>query len=138
MIDIVDNILFKLRKFNINFWLFKTSTYSGPGTHPVAAQGWTVIVLPSSWSSPLSKNLYEESVSWVLDEIESIPARVIVNNFIYNENYYKLIFGKTQIGYVQRKIAKYILLNVKGIYLLEQKIYFENHFGKIRLLIAPF
>ena len=49
-----------------------------------------------------------------------------LNNFIYNENYYKLIFGKTQIGYVHRKIAKYILLNVKGIYLLEQKIYFEN------------
>ena len=49
-----------------------------------------------------------------------------LNNFIYNENYYKLIFGKTQIGYVHRKIAKYIILNVKGIYLLEQKIYFEN------------
>ena len=49
-----------------------------------------------------------------------------LNNFIYNENYYKLIFGKTQIGYVHRKIAKYILLNVKGIYLLEQKIYFES------------
>ena len=49
-----------------------------------------------------------------------------LNNFIYNENYYKLIFGKTQIGYVHRKIAKYILLNVKGIYLLEQKIYLEN------------
>ena len=49
-----------------------------------------------------------------------------LNNFIYNENYYKLIFGKIQIGYVHRKIAKYILLNVKGIYLLDQKIYFEN------------
>ena len=49
-----------------------------------------------------------------------------LNNFIYNENYYKLIFGEIQIGYVHRKIAKYILLNVKGIYLLEQKIYFEN------------
>ena len=49
-----------------------------------------------------------------------------LNNFIYNENYYKLIFGKTQIGYVHRKIAKYIILNVKGIYLLEQKIYLEN------------
>ena len=34
-----------------------------------------------------------------------------LNNFIYNENYYKLIFGKTQIGYVHRKIAKYLLLN---------------------------
>ena len=49
-----------------------------------------------------------------------------LNNFIYNENYYKLIFGKTQIGYVHRKIAKYILLNVNGINLLGQKIYFEN------------
>ena len=49
-----------------------------------------------------------------------------LNNFIYNENYYKLIFGKTQIGYVHRKIAKYIILNIKGIYLLEQKIYLEN------------
>ncbi len=49
-----------------------------------------------------------------------------LNNFIYNENYYKLIFGKIQIGYVHRKIAKYILLNVKGIYLLDKKIYFEN------------
>ena len=49
-----------------------------------------------------------------------------LNNFIYNENYYKLIFGKTQIGYIHRKIAKYIILNIKGIYLLEQKIYLEN------------
>ena len=49
-----------------------------------------------------------------------------LNNFIYNENYYKLIFDKTQIGYVHRQIAKYIILNVKGIYLLEQKIYLEN------------
>jgi len=49
-----------------------------------------------------------------------------LNNFIYNENYYKLIFGKTQIGYVHRKIAKYIILNIKDIYLLEQKIYLEN------------
>ncbi len=49
-----------------------------------------------------------------------------LNNFIYNENYYKLIFEKTQIGYVHRKIAKYIILNVKGIYLLEKKIYLEN------------
>ena len=49
-----------------------------------------------------------------------------LNNFIYNENYYKLIFGKTQIGYVHRKIAKYMILNVKGIYLLQQNIYLEN------------
>ncbi len=49
-----------------------------------------------------------------------------LNNFTYNENYYKLIFGKAKIGYVHRKIAKYILLNVKGMYLLDQKIYFEN------------
>ena len=49
-----------------------------------------------------------------------------LNNFIYNENYYKLIFGKTKIGYVHRKIAKYLILNVKGIYLLEQNIYLEN------------
>ena len=43
-----------------------------------------------------------------------------LNNFIYNENYYKLIFGKTKIGYIHREIAKYLILNVKGIYLLEQ------------------
>ena len=49
-----------------------------------------------------------------------------LNNFTYNENYYKLILGKTKIGYVHRKIAKYILLNVKGMYLLDQKIYFQN------------
>ena len=49
-----------------------------------------------------------------------------LNNFTYNENYYKLIFGKTKIGYVHRKIAKYILLNVKGMYLLDQKIYFQS------------
>ena len=49
-----------------------------------------------------------------------------LNNFIYNENYYKLIFGKTKIGYVHRKIAKFIILNVKGIYLLKQEIYLEN------------
>ncbi len=49
-----------------------------------------------------------------------------LNNFIYNENYYKLIFGKTKIGYIHRKIAKYLILNVKGIYLLKRKIYFED------------
>ena len=49
-----------------------------------------------------------------------------LNNFTYDENYYKLIFGKTKIGYVHRKIAKYILLNVKGMYLLDQKIYFQS------------
>ena len=49
-----------------------------------------------------------------------------LNNFIYNENYYKLIFGKTKIGYIHREIAKYLILNVKGIYLSKQKIYFEN------------
>ena len=49
-----------------------------------------------------------------------------LNNFVYNDNYYKLIFGKTKIGYVHRKIAKYLILNVKGIFLSEQNIYFEN------------
>ena len=49
-----------------------------------------------------------------------------LNNFIYDENYYKLIFGKTKIGYVHRKIAKYLILNVKGIFLSEQNIYLEN------------
>ena len=49
-----------------------------------------------------------------------------LNNFIYNENYYKLIFGKNKIGYVHRKIAKYLILNVKGIYLLDHNIYLEN------------
>ena len=48
-----------------------------------------------------------------------------LNNFVYNENYYKLIFGKTKIGYVHREIAKYLILNVEGIYLLGQKIYFD-------------
>ena len=46
-----------------------------------------------------------------------------LNNFVYNENYYKLIFGKTKIGYVHREIAKYLILYVKGIYLLEKKLY---------------
>ena len=49
-----------------------------------------------------------------------------LNNFIYDENYYKLIFDKKKIGYVHRKIAKHIILNVQGIYLLGQKIYIEN------------
>ena len=49
-----------------------------------------------------------------------------LNNFIYDENYYKLIFGKTKIGYVHRIIAKYLILNVKGIFLSEQNIYLEN------------
>ena len=49
-----------------------------------------------------------------------------LNNFVYNENYYKLIFDKTKIGYVHRDIAKHLILNVKGIYLLEQNIYLEN------------
>ena len=49
-----------------------------------------------------------------------------LNNFIYNENYYKLILGKTKIGYVHRKVAKYLILNIEGIYLLEQNIYLEN------------
>ena len=49
-----------------------------------------------------------------------------LNNFIYNDNYYKLIFGKTHIGYVHSKIAKQIILNVKDVYLLEKNIYLEN------------
>ena len=49
-----------------------------------------------------------------------------LNNFTYNDNYYKLIFGKTHIGYVHSKIAKQIILNVKDVYLLEKNIYLEN------------
>ena len=49
-----------------------------------------------------------------------------LNNFIYNDNYYKLIFGKTHIGYVHSKIAKQIIFNVKDVYLLEKNIYLEN------------
>ena len=49
-----------------------------------------------------------------------------LNNFIYNDNYYKLIFGKTHIGYVHSKIAKQIILNIKDVYLLEKNIYLEN------------
>ena len=48
-----------------------------------------------------------------------------LNNFIHNENYYKLIFDKTKIGYVHREIAKYLILNVKGMYLLGKKIYLD-------------
>ena len=55
-----------------------------------------------------------------------------LNNFVYNENYYKLIFGKTKIGYIHREIAKYLILNVKGIYLLDKKIYFDEK-SKIQL-----
>ena len=36
-----------------------------------------------------------------------------------------LFLGKTKIGYVHREIAKYLILNVEGIYLLGQKIYFD-------------
>ena len=49
-----------------------------------------------------------------------------LNNFIYNENYYKLIFGKTKIGYVHREIARNLILYVKGLYLLGKKIYLED------------
>ena len=49
-----------------------------------------------------------------------------LNNFVYNENYYMLIFGKTKIGYVHKEIAKYLILNIKGIYLLEKKIYLDD------------
>ena len=49
-----------------------------------------------------------------------------LNNVVFNENYYKLIIGKTKIGYVHREIAKYLILNVKGIYLLEKKIYLDG------------
>ena len=49
-----------------------------------------------------------------------------LNNFIYSENYYKLIFGKTKIGYVHREIAKYLILNVKGMYLLGKRVYLDD------------
>ncbi len=49
-----------------------------------------------------------------------------LNNFVYNENYYMLIFGKTKIGYVHKEIAKYLIPNIKGIYLLEKKIYLDD------------
>ena len=48
-----------------------------------------------------------------------------LNNFIYNENYYKLICGKNKIGYVHKEIAKYLIVDVKGISLAEQNICFE-------------
>ena len=49
-----------------------------------------------------------------------------LNNFTYNENYYRLICGKSSIGYVHKEIAKYLIVNVDGIFLLENNIIFEH------------
>ena len=43
-----------------------------------------------------------------------------------------VIFGKSKIGYVHREIAESLIGSVKGIYLLEQKIYFD-HTSEIQL-----
>ncbi len=48
-----------------------------------------------------------------------------LNNFIYNENYYELIYDGNKIGYVHREIAKDIIINIEGLFLLDQKIYFK-------------
>ncbi len=49
-----------------------------------------------------------------------------LNNFIYDENYYKLICGREKIGYVHREIAKYLIVNIEGVSLIQRNIYFEN------------
>ena len=48
-----------------------------------------------------------------------------LNNFIYDKNYYELICDGYKIGYVHREIAKNIIVNIEGLFLLDQKIYFK-------------
>ena len=55
-----------------------------------------------------------------------------INNFIYDKNYYELICEGYKIGYVHREIAKNILINIDGIFLIDQKIYFKYK-DKIKL-----
>ena len=45
-----------------------------------------------------------------------------LNNFTYNENYYKLVCGSNDIGYVHREVAKHLIVNVKEISLVGQNI----------------
>ena len=49
-----------------------------------------------------------------------------LNNFTYNDDYYRLICGKINIGYVHKEIVKHLIADVKGISLLEKNIIFEN------------
>ena len=49
-----------------------------------------------------------------------------LNNFIYDEDYYRLTCGTNNIGYVHREIAKHLIVNVEGISLLGQNILLEN------------
>ena len=48
-----------------------------------------------------------------------------LNNFIYDKNYYELICAGYSIGYVHREIAKNIIVNIEGLYLLGHKIFFK-------------
>ena len=48
-----------------------------------------------------------------------------LNNFIYDKNYYELICDGCKIGYVHREIAKDIIINTEGLFLLDHKIYFK-------------
>ena len=49
-----------------------------------------------------------------------------LNNFTYNKDYYKLIYGKDHIGFVHREIVKYLIVGVNEISLVGQKIFLEN------------
>ena len=48
-----------------------------------------------------------------------------LNNFIYDKNYYELICAGYSIGYVHREIAKNFIVNIEGLFLSDQKIYFK-------------
>ena len=48
-----------------------------------------------------------------------------LNNFIYDKSYYELICDGYRIGYVHREIAKNFIVNIEGLYLRDQKIYFK-------------
>ncbi len=49
-----------------------------------------------------------------------------LNNFTYNDDYYCLICDRSNIGYVHKEIAKHLIVDVKGISLLEKNIFFDN------------
>ena len=50
-----------------------------------------------------------------------------LNNFILNDDYYKLSCCEKKIGFVHRKVAKDILQNIKGLSLLNGTLYFDSH-----------
>ena len=63
-----------------------------------------------------------------------------LNNFTYNKDYYKLIYGTDHIGFVHREIVKYLIVSVNNFFsgqnFLENKSIIELKQFKITEILS--